>query len=354
LPDHRADAPPTLTRCRALNLRTTREFGVPFRVVSSCHRCNTALDGERYCPTCGVDLQPDQPRLPTPGSFEAATREQAWLGGHPVVAREIERERDERKQREERERAGRLTAVQPRRFGEYRDLRGRELAARALLVATLGLAVVGAYFEVIHIGIVSDIRDGESTEYAVWEASDARLGFVYIATTVSYLLASIPFIVWLHRARRNLEALGIYDVTWSPGWAIGGWFVPILSLWRPKQVMNEVWRASDPGLPHGARAREWSQLPLSWVVTAWWALFIVGGFLDRIAGRMYSNATTPDAEISATTVSLVASVMTAAAALLAIQVVRQVTRRQRTRAARIRELPAPGESSATPPAAAVV
>ena len=320
--------------------------------MSSCQRCDAPLDDQRYCPTCGVDLQPDEPRLPTPESLDAAMREQAWLGGHPVVAAEIERERDERKQRAERERAGRLAPVQPRRFGEYRDLRGRELAARALLVATLGLAVVGAYFEVIHIGILSDIRDGKSTEYAVWEASDARLGFVYIATAVSYLLASIPFIVWLHRARRNLEALGIHGLRWSPGWAIGGWFVPILSLWRPKQVMNEVWRASDPELP--AWTMEWSLLPLSWAVTAWWALFLVGGFLDRISGRMYSNATTPEAEISATTVSLVASIMTAAAALFAIQVVRQVTRRQRTRAARIRELPAPTESPETPPAAAAV
>ena len=32
------------------------------------------------------------------------------------------------------------------------------------------------------------------------------------------------------------------------GWAIGAWFVPILSLVRPKQMANEIWRGSERGV----------------------------------------------------------------------------------------------------------
>jgi hypothetical protein len=39
---------------------------------------------------------------------------------------------------------------------------------------------------------------------------------------------------------------------WSAGWAIGAWFVPVLSLVRPKAILNDIWRASDPRVSAGS------------------------------------------------------------------------------------------------------
>ena len=36
---------------------------------------------------------------------------------------------------------------------------------------------------------------------------------------------------------------------YRPWWAVGAWLLPVFSLFRPKQVLNDVWRASDPHLP---------------------------------------------------------------------------------------------------------
>ena len=64
------------------------------------------------------------------------------------------------------------------------------------------------------------------------------------------LLASTGFLVWLgtatavlmwvHRAYRNLPALGARDMAYSPGWAVGWWFIPFLNLVRPYQVVREI------------------------------------------------------------------------------------------------------------------
>jgi hypothetical protein len=51
------------------------------------------------------------------------------------------------------------------------------------------------------------------------------------------------------RAYRNLPALGAESPRFSSGWAVGAWFVPFLNLVRPKQIMDDIWRASDPALP---------------------------------------------------------------------------------------------------------
>jgi hypothetical protein len=305
--------------------------------VAFCRRCANEGGPERFCAVCGADQTPDEPRLPTPESHDAAMRDLTWSGKYP----ELRAEYDSQLGSDAPPPAPPpdLSGVRPRRFGEYTDLRVRELAARALIVATLGLALVSALFEVIHIGIVGDIGDGSLEDFSTWNASNARLAFAYIATFVAYLLAAIPFIIWLVRARRNVESLGIYDLAWGKGWAIGGWFVPVLSLWRPKQVVNEIWRASDPDLPHGAREAQWSRIPLSWVLGWWWGLFIAGGILDRISGRMYNSAVTAPEELTATYVALISSLLTAASAVLAIQVMRQITRRQQARAERIGQLP---------------
>ena len=61
-------------------------------------------------------------------------------------------------------------------------------------------------------------------------------GTVFIATGVFFLF-------WFHRAYRNLPALG-GDRRYGTGWAIGSWFVPFLNAWRPKQIVNDIWRES--------------------------------------------------------------------------------------------------------------
>jgi Domain of unknown function (DUF4328) len=59
------------------------------------------------------------------------------------------------------------------------------------------------------------------------------------------------FIAWFSRAYQNIERLGARDLRVKHGGAIWSWFVPILGLIRPKQIMNDIWRASDPALPEG-------------------------------------------------------------------------------------------------------
>ncbi len=40
-----------------------------------------------------------------------------------------------------------------------------------------------------------------------------------------------------------MDAVAPTERRYGHGWAIGGWFVPILNFWRPMQVVNDVWRA---------------------------------------------------------------------------------------------------------------
>ena len=105
----------------------------------------------------------------------------------------------------------------------------RRLRARAIF-AVLGLIVSMAY-------------TAASTTFAflgrpVAESADLTL---YALTT---LFAGIVFIAWLHRARVNLETLAPAALRWRPGWAVGGWLIPLANLVIPVLVVSEVDRVS--------------------------------------------------------------------------------------------------------------
>jgi Domain of unknown function (DUF4328) len=123
----------------------------------------------------------------------------------------------------------------------------------------------------------------------------------------------------LHRAHRNASQLGSAERRFSSGWAIGSWFVPFLNFWRPKQVVDDVWRGSDP---EGSRSTE--------LIPVWWGLFIAAGIVGNIASRIPST-TLDDLRIQ-NTVDLVALVLSVGAAIAAVMVVRRITDRQERRA----------------------
>ncbi|WP_167464150.1 DUF4328 domain-containing protein [Nocardia brasiliensis] len=83
-------------------------------------------------------------------------------------------------------------------------------------------------------------------------------------------------IAWLWRARGNAELGCATRHRLARGWVIGGWFVPVVSLWFPPVLVDDVVRASDPGTaPRAARLTANATTPL---VVLWW-LALLGGQL---------------------------------------------------------------------------
>jgi Domain of unknown function (DUF4328) len=70
-----------------------------------------------------------------------------------------------------------------------------------------------------------------------------------LGPTGASLATAVGFLVWFHRAYTNLPALGIEPLPYATGWTIGAWLVPLLNLVRPKQIMDTIWRGSDPDRP---------------------------------------------------------------------------------------------------------
>jgi Domain of unknown function (DUF4328) len=68
-------------------------------------------------------------------------------------------------------------------------------------------------------------------------------------------------------------------MAFSPGWAVGFYFIPVVALWKPFLAMKEIWSASEAP---GDRARNSPRvLKIPWLLASWWAAFNV-----YVAGRI--------------------------------------------------------------------
>jgi hypothetical protein len=170
----------------------------------------------------------------------------------------------------------------------------------------------------------------------IWTALIMLVWGLGVLLDIGLMIATcVPFLMWVYRCYRNLYVFGADGLTTSPGFAVAFFFIPILSLYRPYQAIKEIWQASDPKLKLPADM-DW-KTNRSWPLANWWWFFwIVNGLVMDIAGHA-GNASSPTASgFGFLYVAMFA--VQAVAALLAIGVVRAITRRQEERGRQIAEL----------------
>jgi heme/copper-type cytochrome/quinol oxidase subunit 2 len=192
-----------------------------------------------------------------------------------------------------------------------------------MLVSSVLLAVALAN----RISVVRDVRAGHYTDIlqraqdADDHVSAASLLFVLVQVAIVAL-----FIVWMFRAAKNHEALGRTNTRLGPGWAIGSWFIPVANLVMPVLIVQDLWRGGDASRPRGDA--HWRDAPGGWLVGWWWAAWLVSLVRFSYSGAgLHDSGSLDDIETS-NTVALVGVIVLAVAAVLAVLMVRALSRRQ--------------------------
>jgi uncharacterized protein DUF4328/uncharacterized protein DUF4339 len=129
------------------------------------------------------------------------------------------------------------------------------------------------------------------------------------------------FAAWAYQAYQNLKAFRVRNLRFTPGWAAGGFFVPFLNFVRPFQVFRELWKASDPS----SNEENWVSASTGPLLIAWWAGFLFMCLLGQIALHLPTD-------VDASGFGMFSDLVSIAATVLAILVVRKINERQQTKA----------------------
>jgi hypothetical protein len=142
---------------------------------------------------------------------------------------------------------------------------------------------------------------------------------VGIGYTIAFIVSIILVARWIRRAHANLHETETQALEFTPGWAVGWYFIPFANLVKPFQAMRELWNGSTT--PGDISA------PAPGLLTAWWTTWIVGNILANISMRLTFRED-PELYALSAPIGAVSSVLIIACAWLLIRIIRQITEAQ--------------------------
>ncbi len=187
------------------------------------------------------------------------------------------------------------------------------------------ISIVSGYFE---YQLLSDYQNGvyASPELAVadGEASDQRQGLITIIYMVVFIVSGFLILRWIHRANYNARQLGAENMAFTPGWSIGYYFIPILTLWKPYQAMKEIWKASK-------NPSDWGSSGTSSILPIWWTLWLISGFLGQTLFRLSMRAEELPELLNLNLITQVSNVLDILLVLVTLAVVNGIYQMQMSR-----------------------
>jgi hypothetical protein len=212
----------------------------------------------------------------------------------------------------------------------FESARGPAYVAMAVILIAMAIDMGVIALRFLEVQMLDRIVGGETVTQAEALASDARVLLAERVRLLAVFIAAIPFLMWLYRSHRNLKALGAAPLQYTPGWTIGGWFIPIGNLFIPYMVVQEVHRGSDPA---GFGESQFVRLgQRSVVVMAWWFCWIASGILAQVGVTMFTTSSVGQPELEmlriASWMLLVTAVLRIGAGVCIIQVMNTILHHQ--------------------------
>jgi hypothetical protein len=204
-------------------------------------------------------------------------------------------------------------------------------------VALAGFALI-AFFHVLGIvlGLLA-MLDPESFRQLYSDESATRplLLFQGSVAMLVGLAMIVVFLMWLYRAHSNLPFLQAKDLEFTSGWAVGWWFIPIASLFKPFQVVREVWVESDPETVDDVVFLSYGPRSAPTYMVFWWVFWLISNISANLIGLIVTQ--TQDLVVLGG-IDVFVSVVTLAATGLVMYLVRDITDRQEKRSASVTEI----------------
>lgn len=148
--------------------------------------------------------------------------------------------------------------------------------AKNLLLASLAVDVAATtavgISDIWAVNVLNGVSSGTHTpNQSTLDTLDA-LESLPIAPILTQLGVGVFLLRWLDAcyeyATRSLKAAGLAQARWT----LWGWIVPFINLYKPYQVLSEIYRVSSVDNRGG---EDWKESSGSWLLLAWWILWVI-------------------------------------------------------------------------------
>lgn len=156
-----------------------------------------------------------------------------------------------------------------------------------LIWIVLAFEIISIISKFFQYNLLQTVINGGIITIEEANANDTREQIIAILSIVAYFISAIMFILWFRRAYYNLHIKATI-LSYTEGWAAGSWFVPIIHLYRPYQIMKELYEETNELLnKKGINVDEnFNMVYLGW----WWSLWVINNIMGQFIYRYFKNA----------------------------------------------------------------
>jgi hypothetical protein len=203
----------------------------------------------------------------------------------------------------------------------------------AVATWSVRLLTVVAVFQVLSVAAIWGTETGRSMMTfdpdapPTFSTQEAVFALLSLLGSIPMVALVVVFLIWAYRCHVQLAGLGRgAALPYSPGMAVGCWFIPVVNLWMPLREVRGLFRASSPDRGHPEDPPSYLNL--------WWVTLVIVPFIGGVVGFTQSVSMMRDlgsgaVEPSGATVALngLSTASLVIAAVLAIRLVRELTER---------------------------
>jgi len=193
-----------------------------------------------------------------------------------------------------------------------------------LIWIVFALEIVNLISSYMQYDLLQTIANGGYISDEAAEANDLREQICGIVYFIAYLISAITFIMWFRRAYFNLHQK-VTCLAHSEGWAAGSWFVPIICLYRPYQIMKEMYvKTKELFTKKGLSEKvDYSTSYLGW----WWTLWIISAFVGQFVFKFaFKSTDTIDNLITTTVAQMILSALGVPLALITVRIIKDYSK----------------------------
>lgn len=203
------------------------------------------------------------------------------------------------------------------RSNEIRPNDRRASLAQTLIWSVMILNIISIYSSYLQYNLLVDLQNNEGISDSIINTNDTREQYIAIVYLIVYIISGFTFIQWFRRAYYNLNLRINCENT--EGWASWSWFVPIISIFRPYQIMKEMNDKTIGLLKSNASniITDNSQL-----IGIWWAIWVLSNYLGKIIFKYSFKADTIENLINLTLTDIVLSFIGIPLAIITVQIIK--------------------------------
>ncbi|HEX9061166.1 MAG TPA: DUF4328 domain-containing protein [Clostridia bacterium] len=192
-----------------------------------------------------------------------------------------------------------------------------------ILFVTISLfSIVADFFQ---FSLIADLKEGLHKELI--DSNDSRQGVIAILNLFILIPLMVVFYTWVNRSNKNLSALGVKNKIFSSGWSVGWFFIPVMSIYKPCQVMKEIWNESTR-VKIKIDNYDYTKKAPSGTVVLWWIVWVIDTYFSSFVLRYSIMIRTLDSLYNLTIMYVISSTLNIVNFIFTAYLVHKITNYQ--------------------------